>query len=414
MYRFAIVFLLVCLHSSLSPPRSLSQTAQPEPSKPVAELERFLKDHSLEQVADQAFAKAALSSGQAKKAAAMMTAARMKQLKQLRQQEWKDKVITRGEHSMKFEFRVFGEKPKLGRSLFISMHGGGSAPTRVNDRQWNNQIRLYEPGEGVYLAPRAPTDTWNLWHENHIDPMFARIIENAILFEDVNPDRIYLMGYSAGGDGAYQLAPRMADQLAAVAMMAGHPNDAKPFGLRNIGFTIHMGGKDAAYDRNKIAQQWKDWLADLKKQDPDGYAHEVVIHQQHGHWMQRDDAVAVDWMSNFTRDPLPAKVVWYQSGVTHSRFYWLAVDEKNRKGGTHVVATRDGQNFSFEKAEGLDSITIRLNDDMANLDQPIKVSFGELVIETKVTRTIETMAKCLIERADPAAIFSAELKFDLR
>ncbi|MEM7298333.1 MAG: hypothetical protein AAF391_08720 [Bacteroidota bacterium] len=53
------------------------------------------------------------------------------------------------------------------------------------------------------------------------------------------------MGYSAGGDGVYQLAPRMADSLAAAAMMAGHPNDASPLGLRNIGFTLHMGGKDA-------------------------------------------------------------------------------------------------------------------------------------------------------------------------
>ena len=108
---------------------------------------------------------------------------------------------------MKFDFIVFGEKPKNGRSLFISMHGGGGAPPKVNESQWRNQMRLYKPKEGIYLCPRAPTDTWNLWHQSHIDPLFDRLIENLIIFEGVDPERVYLMGYSAGGDGVYQLAP---------------------------------------------------------------------------------------------------------------------------------------------------------------------------------------------------------------
>ena len=41
----------------------------------------------------------------------------------------------------------------------------------------------------------------------------------AIVFEDVDPNRVYLLGYSAGGDGVYQLAPRMADRFAAASMM---------------------------------------------------------------------------------------------------------------------------------------------------------------------------------------------------
>ena len=27
----------------------------------------------------------------------------------------------------------------------------------------------YRLQEGIYVAPRAPTDNWNLWHEAHID-----------------------------------------------------------------------------------------------------------------------------------------------------------------------------------------------------------------------------------------------------
>ena len=101
-------------------------------------------------------------------------------------------------------------RPQSTGSLYISLHGGGGAPKRVNDRQWTNQKRLYRVEEGVYLAPRAPTDTWNMWHQAHIDGLFYRLIENLIVFEDVDPNRVYLLGYSADGDGVYQLAPRMA------------------------------------------------------------------------------------------------------------------------------------------------------------------------------------------------------------
>src|SRR6185295_3610744 len=106
------------------------------------------------------------------------------------------------------------------------------------------QIDLYKPAEGLYIAPRAPTNAWNLWHEAPMDALLDRLIEDAIVFGGVNPDRVYLMGYSAGGDGVYQLGPRMADRWAAAAMMAGHPNEASPLGLRNIGFAIQVGAND--------------------------------------------------------------------------------------------------------------------------------------------------------------------------
>ena len=86
-----------------------------------------------------------------------------------------------------------------------------------------------------------------------------------VLFHQVNPDKVYLMGYSAGGDGVYQLAPRMADFFAAASMMAGHPNETSPQGLRNLPFAIYMGGKDAAYKRNEIAADWEKKLQALEE-----------------------------------------------------------------------------------------------------------------------------------------------------
>ena len=105
-----------------------------------------------------------------------------------RSKELDAKSITLGDKSMRWLEKTFGEAPAGGRSLWISMHGGG-APAQVNDQQWQNQIRLYQPAEGIYLAPRAPTDTWNLWHEAHIDDFFDRLITNMTALRGVNPDK---------------------------------------------------------------------------------------------------------------------------------------------------------------------------------------------------------------------------------
>jgi ubiquinone/menaquinone biosynthesis C-methylase UbiE len=177
---------------------------------------------------------------------------RRTQLKEERAAELEARNIEVAGKTLRWEERVFGEAPTNGYSLWISMHGGGNAPARLNHRQWTNQMSLYQPAEGICVAPRAPTDTWNLWHEAHIDPMFDRLIEDYVALRGVNPCRVYILGYSAGGDGVWQLAPRMADRWAAAAMMAGHPNEASLLSLRNLPFALFVGGNDAAYGRNKV------------------------------------------------------------------------------------------------------------------------------------------------------------------
>ncbi len=229
-------------------------------------------------IVDQPFARIPLTRGHADLARQLLTEDHAQRIRLSRKKEMETKEITIGDKSMKFAVTIFGDKPKDGRSLFISMHGGGNAAARVNDQQWSNQQKLYTPTEGVYVAPRAPTNTWNLWHEEHIDAMLDRLIEDMIVFEDVNSNRVYLTGYSAGGDGVYQLAPRMADRFAAAAMMAGHPNESSPLGLRNLPFAIHVGENDSAYNRNKVAKEWDAKLAELHAADPAGYEYYAKLH----------------------------------------------------------------------------------------------------------------------------------------
>ena len=382
-----------------------------EPGSPIEALKKYLAIARQERppLENQSFASIPLSRELAREAEKLLWEAHVEEIRQTRAQEMKDRELTLGDLKMPFFYQVFGEKPKEGRSLYISMHGGGGAPREVNDRQYENQKKLYKIEEGVYLAPRAPTDTWDLWHQRHIDPLFGRLIENLIVLEDVDPNRVYLTGYSAGGDGVFQLAPRMADRFAAAAMMAGHPNETSPLGLRNLPFNIQMGGLDAAYNRNRIARDWEKKLADLKAADPDGYVHIVKIHEDKGHWMDRLDAAALPWMAGFKRNPFPKRIVWKQDDVVHSRFYWLAVSTEGLPDRVEVTADQTDDGIAIQSAD-LKQVTIRLNDTMRDLDQPVTVKYnGKSVWQQKPTRTIATLSKTLSEYGDPASIFSAEM-----
>lgn len=334
-------------------------------------------------------------------------------LRRQRAAEMQARELTLGKLKMPFSVRIFGTKPAAGRALVLSLHGGGGAPPAVNDSQWENQKRLYQLDEGVYVAPRAPTDTWNLWHEGHIDAFFDRLIENFVVFEEVDPNRVYLLGYSAGGDGVYQLAPRMADRWAAAAMMAGHPNETSPLGLRNLPFAIHVGALDAGYNRNKVAAEWGVKLADLRRQDPDGYVHQVELHAGKGHWMDRQDAKAIPWMMQHRRNPLPERIVWKQDDVVRSRFYWLAVDPSLAGDRAEIVAIRRGQSITIERAN-VPRLTVLLNDELLDLDQPVTIAFaGQSRYAGRAVRSIATLAKTLSERGDPHGIFSSEVRLEL-
>ena len=397
--------------SILMPAYALAQSAN---DPVVVLLETWLKSHELSDAAltelsAQPWAAVAVSMEDSTKASELLWSARREFLRKERAPEMEAREIVLGELRMPFWFKTFGEAPAEGRSLYISMHGGGGAPKAVNDQQYENQKQLYQPEEGVYLVPRAPTNTWNLWHEGHIDIFFDQLITDMIVLENVNPDRVYFMGYSAGGDGVYQLAPRMADRLAAASMMAGHPNEARPEGLRNIGFTIHMGANDSAYNRNKVAAEWGQKLDALQVADPDGYVHETTIHPNKGHWMNLQDAVAVPWMAKFTRNVWPKKVHWVQDDIVHSRFYWLQTDLASATAGDEVISTVIKEEIHIQKCSAA-TLTVLLNDHLLNLDLPMTVVLPDgTKSEQRATRTVSALATSLQQRNDPQGLASASI-----
>jgi hypothetical protein len=202
----------------------------------------------------------------------------------------------------------------------------------------------------------------------------------------------------------------MADRFAAAAMMAGHPNETSPLGLRNLPFTLHMGELDKAYDRNRIAKDWKGLLEQLQKEDPSGYIHWVKIHEGKGHWMDRQDAEAIPWMAQYTRNTAPSRIVWKQDDVISNRFYWLAIPAGvTPSDRALVIAQSKDQTIQLESND-VEQLELRLRDDFIDLNKPVSVFWnGREVYQGVPKRSINTLSKTLIERSDPNALFSAEI-----
>lgn len=359
------------------------------------------------------FAQKNLTADEAEKAAILLESQWREQMKQLHKEALENETFKRGRLQMKFKAITYGEKPADGRSLYISMHGGGATHKRVNDQQWDNQIRLYKPEEGVYVAPRAPWDDWNMWFKPGMDEFFEMLIQAAVATMDVNPDKVYLMGYSAGGDGAWRMAPRMADRWAAASMMAGHPGEASQVSLRNMPFMIWMGENDSAYDRNKLAVKHGAIMDSLQQADTEGYIHETHIIKGKGHWMDRVDAAAVPWMAQYKRNPYPNKIVWRQEEVTRPAFYWLSVPEKECRHKAMVVAEIDKNVIEISESD-YSRLTIYLNDEMVDLNKPVVVNYkGKKVFKGKLPRTVGNMARTLAERGDLRYMFPAMVEVEL-
>ena len=360
---------------------------------------------------DLNFSKEPLTKIEAENITQLLFQDKQNQMKNDFENQWEARELKYDGRKMPFYYQKFGEMPPEGSSLFISMHGGGATRAEVNDQQYENQKHLYDQTmdtlEGIYLVPRAPTNTWNMWHQNHIDDFFNSIIQLSVALENVNPNKVYLLGYSAGGDGVYQLAPRIADRWAAAYMMAGHPNETSPLGLKNTPFALHVGGLDKAYDRNLIAQQWKTMLEELEKQAPGTYIHQVKIHEGLGHWMNGEDAVALPWMQNFKRNPIPEKVVWKQDDRHHNRFYWLGVPEDLiENGGEVIVEYSNLKNEINILSNYSNTLEVYIDDKMLDLDKPVTIKYqGKTIAQKTVKRSILNIYHSLADKGDAELAF---------
>ncbi|MFV0589830.1 MAG: hypothetical protein ACK5M7_00460 [Draconibacterium sp.] len=340
-----------------------------------------------------------------------------------------------GEKTMPFYFVGKGNVPEEKRPLFISLHGGGqdkSHPgqahaSRFNNREWATQLILFQkifPDNALYFIPRMADDHDGRWYFDYCQDAYNTVIRQAILFHNVDPDRVFLIGISEGAYTAYRLGSFMADRLAGSNSMAGGEplKNAPPANMRNIAFRADIGEFDTMFDRLNLNTRFADSLEVLHQLDPEGYNYHLEIQKGRGHGIEYGSGPA--WIYQFSRNPYPQRVVWdviKVHGRYKTQFYWVSLPSEPATFPLHINAKIDRENnhvyLKIEKeidgkcvpTEDI-PVKIYLNDQLADLDKPVYVSVNDgKKLKYKVNRSLATMMHSLQERGDPRYMFPAEI-----
>lgn len=365
----------------------------------------------------------------------------------LRLNETEEHSMTFGDAVMRYTAVKIGKPGENGYPVYIALHGGGGTTKEFNDSQWQHMQIYYRDSveSGIYVAPRGVRDTWNTHFNNESYYLYERLIENLSIYENIDTNRVYLTGYSAGGDGVYQIAPRLADRFAAVNMSAGHPNGVNLTNLYNTPISLQCGENDTSFDRHKETARSAGRLEALSEEyrtgdNTGGYIHNVFIHIGRGHGVRDNDAGrsqqtvignpgewlngadpaaetantnAVDFMNRYTRDPLPRRIVWDLSvrapETGTETFYWLRADENVREGIVVVSFDKDTNTFHVEKNTAAGDVFIMVNEEMADLFSPITVVYGTESASCTVTPDADYMKKTISEKWDRNLVFAAEI-----
>ena len=355
-------------------------------------------------------------------------------------EETQECVMTFGEVQMRYYVAVIGDKPEDGYPLYIAMHGGGSDDTPdFNDEQWDEMKDYYsdELECGVYVAVRGVRDTWDTHFNPESYPLYDRLIRYMILTQDVDPNRVYLEGFSAGGDGVYAIGTRMADCFAALNMSSGHPNGVEVVNLYRTPIQLQAGEYDDMYDRNTVTAEYGLKL-DEYQGVYGGFEHRTLIHYDCGHnyddsapdpipvmkdvkaWLENGDrshedvdSFPPDYMDQFTRDPLPEDIIWDLSTRADSRevesWYYLKAPYTTNSGIIQAAYSRDN-NLVLVDTNGVDGeFSILLNEKMVDFSQPVTIVVNN---EEKVLNLVpdwRVLMETTALRGDPNYQFEAEV-----
>jgi hypothetical protein len=323
--------------------------------------------------------------------------------------------VTFREYLSPYLVRTVGERPAKGWGLVIAMHGGGGTAKEVNDSQWQGMFHHYkehpELGGYYYLSLRAPNDSWNGFYDNYVYPLVANLIKQFTLFGDVDSNKVFTMGYSHGGYGAYAIGPKMPDRFAAIHASAGAATDGEstPRTLRNTVFTAMVGERDTAYDRLTRNQRFDKQIKDLRGERTDIYPARVDVALGFEHGNLRDNESLVE-MLPATRNPVPREVTWLLTDDVITDFYWLHTSTPGKE--REIDATCRNNQISVS-ATNLPSAAVLLDSRLIDFGKPVTLVVNGQKSQVKVAPSLRTLCETLQRRGDPELAFTAQVELPM-
>ena len=346
--------------------------------------------------------------------------------------------------------------------LLVLLHGGGSGTPRDAARRWlleSDEPAGYHMGRYLRGKPYVSVAPSNLllphhkrWSTPESDAYIVAVIEEASYRYHVDPNRVYLLGQSMGGFGAFHTVQTIGDRFACTGAHAGAWYYGFWEGLRNVDFYIMQGAEDAVPG---VRPRFTDLpFARMASAILSGF-HIPHTYREHsgGHSFTDPEAHAacvefLDGIAHRTRDPFPDRVVtasrkgaFWPCETPHH--YWITIDEAHfgsfdldhmeptestpsycttdfrhrtiRAPGGTVDATNDGDNHFTIRTHNVDRFTLWLHPAMADLAKPVRVVInGELRHDAAVTPSLQTVVESYLRRRDEGQLYSAKIELNIK
>jgi transglutaminase-like putative cysteine protease/predicted esterase len=310
--------------------------------------------------------------------------------------------------------RKVGKRPLQGWPLFIAMHGGGRTPKSVNDSQWKVMQRYYRDQPSVtgyqYLALRAPNDTWNGFYDDYVPPLIINLIRQFLLFGDIDPDKVFLMGYSHGGYGAFFIGPKIPDRFAAVHASAAAPTDGTISArtLRNTRFTFMVGEKDNAYGRRERCETFAAEVRKLQEQNKGAFPVVFELKKGFGH-TGLPDRDKIKEMYPFTRQPTPRRLTWDLTDPVIAYFFWLAVPRPGKEQSIDAALNDNNARISTRNVKQFE---LCLDERLVAFGGPLRLTIDGNMRVLEVRPSFRTLCESLAERGDPELAFTCRVRLE--
>jgi pimeloyl-ACP methyl ester carboxylesterase len=302
------------------------------------------------------------------------------------------------------------------------MHGGGGAPKELNDSQWKVMQIYYKDQPSVtgykYVALRAPNDTWNGFYDTYVPPLIINLIEQFSLFGDVDVNKVYLMGYSHGGYGAFYIGPKIPDRFAAVHCSASAPTDGtiSPLTLRNTRFTFMIGEKDTMYGRRERCERFSNEIEKLKAENKGEFPVEMEFKKGFGHG-GLPDRDKIKEMYPYVRNVTPKHLSFEAMDSFITEYFWLSL-VKPQKGdkwdaifrdGALVVTTQRAKDAKAKEGKAPE-FDVCLDSRHVTYGKPLRVTVDGNSKEVEIKPSLLTLCRSVLKRGDPELAYSCAIR----
>jgi len=353
--------------------------------------------------------------------------------------------------------------PDKSVGLMVLLHGGGSGTPRDKARQWlldpEGEAGAYHFGRELRKCPFisvAPSNlllpTHKRWSNPESDAYLLAVIEEAAYRYNIDPDRVYLLGQSMGGFGAFHTVQTLGDRFATTGCHAGAWYYAFWEGLRNVDFYIMQGIHDA---EPGVRPRFTDLpFARMASAILSGF-HIPHTYREHagGHSFTDPEARRAcieffEYVKDRKRNPFPDRVVTASRKGAFDLYdaphhYWISIDEVHfgtfeldhmeptestpsycttdfrhrtirARGGT-VDATNEGNNRFTIRTHNVDRFILWLNPSMADLARPIQVVVnGDLRHDAPVSPSLRTTLESFDRKRDEGQLCCAKIEFNIK